>query len=1040
MSNTWHPTLVRCAALALCAWAVTARADQAPVVTFAPGVYITNWLIAGTFPNKPREGDTNAVRPGFITDFLQGIGGETQALFETTTTIPGRPWTLITNIVSPSSEIDLDSLFGVPEQVVAYALVTLDVADDETAYLRIGSDDGVHAWLDDTSVIEVDQERGYVADENWARVHLRQGPHRLLLKIEDFFGAWKFSARFVTRRTHRQLLAQTISDELMVDLLCPTAAWQTVRAQFSTAPALADFSYHVNGAWIGGATTQAFIAKPGDTVAVPEAFALLPNCRLEARAEGLPGKEPRVAMTIFAVPLMSVLTNFSAQAAQLMQTLAATSSTARLAAKHEGLLRYYFALANSASNVERCSTDVPAQKLLTEIERILERLQHGQDYFANQRRTFMAAYVSPDDGSGQPFMVDLPPLYDPRLPAPLVVFLHDTDEDFSTLFPRQEKGPTYIAVRTHGRGRRGGYVGLAARDVLQVIEYMTNFYAVDPDRVYVIGNGMGGYGVWHLSVLWPQLFAACVPLNGYSADLTLANVRNLPLWIMHGEKDLVVPVEFSRAAAAYLMARAYPTLYTELRDVGYRLQSSAENLRVFDWLVNQRREPAPPDVVLQSVYRNSAQAYWLHSRGRVNPRQPATAQARFFSANDLVMFLDNVALAEVTLPARYVDAASLLSVIVNGQTHEVAAPLPTNIYIVHASNGYTVARAAPADDDAVRAYRSGSWQSLYEGEPLLVVYGTGGDPRGVSNMLACAQALAHWSFVARAARYGTCAVKADVDVTDTDVTRCNLILLGGVTENKVVANYGSQLITKLSTQDVLINGVAESLSSNGLWLCQYNPAAPQRLLWIWASSEPAFFDAQAAWLQDWFYPADDPPDLLLLRVGSARYLRAAHFTANWVCDQGECNSTPIRRMRRPREFLTRTCGQALQKVTGSDFAWLPDAVTSNTAGMLDMRAAEAATLLIKGQTVIVCELYGSDLLSLRDPASAAPLVGGGRLYPTPLDVISNAVYRVAVMPRALRSLADAAKGRTLRASYHEAPARDTLRLLLEEALVPLQPE
>ena len=55
--------------------ALLARADLAPVVTFAPGAYITNWLLVGTFPNKPREGDTNTVRVGFITDYLQSIGG-----------------------------------------------------------------------------------------------------------------------------------------------------------------------------------------------------------------------------------------------------------------------------------------------------------------------------------------------------------------------------------------------------------------------------------------------------------------------------------------------------------------------------------------------------------------------------------------------------------------------------------------------------------------------------------------------------------------------------------------------------------------------------------------------------------------------------------------------------------------------------------------------------------------------------------------------------------------------------------------------------
>jgi predicted esterase len=1020
--------------------ALLARADLAPVVTFAPGAYITNWLLVGTFPNKPREGDTNTVRVGFITDYLQSIGGETNALFDAATQIPGRPWLVMTNLTTAGSEIDLDNVFGMPEQVVAYAVVTLDVPDDETAYLRVGSDDGVRAWVDGVCVMDVDLERGYLPDENWARVRLRKGTHRLLLKVEDVFGAWKFSARFVARSMHRQLLVQTLDDELHVALLCPTAAWQTVRAQFATAPALTDFTYQINGQWIGDATTQAFTVAPGEPVAMPDALALLPRCQLVARAEGLPGKTPQMAMTIHAEPLVTVLTNFRAHATQIMATLATTSSTARLAAKHEGLLRYYFDLANSASNAGRCSTDVTAQKLLTEIGHILERLQRGEDYLADKRRAFLAAYVSPDDESGQPFIVDLPPLYDAGLPAPLVVFLHDTDEDFSSLFPRQEKGPTYIAVRTHGRGRMGGYVGLAARDVVQVIEYMTNFFAVDADRIYLVGNGMGGYGVWHLSVMWPQLFAACVPLNGYSADLTLANVRNLPLWIMHGEKDLVVPVEFSRAAAAFLQARAYPALYTELRDVGYRLQSSAENLRVFDWLVNQRRDAVPPDVMLQSVYRDHAQAYWLRTAGRVNPRLPATAQARFFSANDLVVFLDNVAVAEVTLPAKYVDEESLLSVVINGTMREVAAPLPTNVYIVHTSNDYVVARMAPAQTDAVRAYRAGSWQMLYDGEPLLVVYGTGGDARCVSNMLTCARDIARWSFVARPARYGGCAVKADIEVTDADVTRCNLILLGGVTENKVVANYAPQLLTKLSTDDVHIGGVTEPLLGNGLWLCQYNPAAPQRLIWLWASSEADFFDAGAPWLQDWFYPADDPPDVLLRRVHAPRYLRAVHFNAAWQCDPDECVSVPLRVTRRPREFLTRTCGQALQKVTGSDFAWLPDSITSNAAGMLDMRAAEAATLMIKGQTIIVCALHGSDLLTLRDPASAAPFVGGGRLYPAPLDVISNATYRVAVMPRALRSLADAAKGRTLSASYHEAPARAALHMLLEEALAPLQQE
>ncbi len=70
---------------------------------------------------------------------------------------------------------------------------------------------------------------------------------------------------------------------------------------------------------------------------------------------------------------------------------------------------------------------------------------------------------------------------------------------------------------------------------------MSRRYRVDPDRIYLMGHSMGGYGTNNLATHHPDLFAAVAPAEGTdSADLH-ANLRNTPWFEMTAEEDLDTP-------------------------------------------------------------------------------------------------------------------------------------------------------------------------------------------------------------------------------------------------------------------------------------------------------------------------------------------------------------------------------------------------------------------------------------------------------------------------------------------------------------------
>jgi hypothetical protein len=72
-------------------------------------------------------------------------------------------------------------------------------------------------------------------------------------------------------------------------------------------------------------------------------------------------------------------------------------------------------------------------------------------------------------------------------------------------------------------------------------------YRVNPRRIYMTGNSMGGYGTFAYIEAYSSrgYIAAGVPICGGGDPARAVEYRNIPLWAFHGEADGTVPVSNS---------------------------------------------------------------------------------------------------------------------------------------------------------------------------------------------------------------------------------------------------------------------------------------------------------------------------------------------------------------------------------------------------------------------------------------------------------------------------------------------------------------
>ena len=182
-----------------------------------------------------------------------------------------------------------------------------------------------------------------------------------------------------------------------------------------------------------------------------------------------------------------------------------------------------------------------------------------------------------------------------RLAVPdIVKQIKDAKQKVILLAPECPSSQLWAPLHRGGAGAKLTEKPAQALGLVPVlIQKKIKEFDADPDRVYITGLSMGGYGTWDLiSRYGTDLFAAAMPCcGGGDPAQAEAKLKDLPIWIFHGGADPTVPVMLSRR------------MYTALKDAG--------NDDVF-----YKEYPGVQHDCWTQTYRNPEAWKWLFSQKR----------------------------------------------------------------------------------------------------------------------------------------------------------------------------------------------------------------------------------------------------------------------------------------------------------------------------------------------------------------------------------------------------------------------------------------
>ena len=214
--------------------------------------------------------------------------------------------------------------------------------------------------------------------------------------------------------------------------------------------------------------------------------------------------------------------------------------------------------------------------------------------FAQDSRVAAHAYEG-EDASGE-YLARLPDGYDDTAEAwPLLLFLHGAGERGVDLGLVGVHGP----LKEAAAGRPMPFVVVApqvpfggrwtAARVEAALDDALARFRIDPDRVYVTGLSMGGFGTWEAAESFPDRIAAVAPVCGGGNWIGLCAARDVPVWAFHGARDRVVPLDRTVVMIEALERCGASPRLTVYPDVGHNAWEKAySDPALYDWLLGHR--------------------------------------------------------------------------------------------------------------------------------------------------------------------------------------------------------------------------------------------------------------------------------------------------------------------------------------------------------------------------------------------------------------------------------------------------------------------
>jgi len=283
-----------------------------------------------------------------------------------------------------------------------------------------------------------------------------------------------------------------------------------------------------------------------------------------------------------------------------------------------------FWAADSPAAAARAAEDVV--KSGVSFEEALRRLKQGRTYTAQKEG--VVQLTNHADGIEHNYAVTIPPGYDPSRRYQVRFQLHGG-----------------VGGRIDNKPRGNGQIGtLAGAEQFYVIPYawndepwwsddqVLNLHAIvddlkrrcniDENRVVVAGVSDGGTGAYFVAMRDTTPYASFLPLNGYIMVLANGeiddgrdfpnNLRNKPLFVVHGGKDRLYPISIVEPFTRHLMRNGVRIEYHPQPDGEHNTAWWPEIQGPFEkFVADHPRDPYPDNLTWEAADTANNRAHWL---------------------------------------------------------------------------------------------------------------------------------------------------------------------------------------------------------------------------------------------------------------------------------------------------------------------------------------------------------------------------------------------------------------------------------------------
>ncbi len=668
------------------------------------------------------------------------------------------------------------------------------------------------------------------------------------------------------------------------------------------------------------------------------------------------------------------------------------------------------------------------------LDKWMTKIKEDPDLISKLNAVIEWAYLSKVDDSGQPFKLAIPTDYTPDKSFALEVNLHGHGGNHLEYSGGVQSRPGTFHLEVLGRARGGGFFDLSEVDVLDAVEYIKKYWNIDPQRIHLVGTSMGGWGTYYLCARHPHIFASARPQCGAGTVLPIKNLLNVPVYATHSIDDDTVPILQDRIPVQNLIRFGGKAVMDETSGLGHAAWNYHEgNARAYEFAFSQIL-PNMRDVRrihYTAIDGLARRAYWLEVVEWGHKPRPAVMDARVDEANMLYLNLENINTLKVDVSRSPINAKENLKVVVNAHAPiTYNAPLSETLYARLQDNDWVI-----SDDlGEIKPYRlhyPGGVHLLYQGEPLLIVWGTQSDTDTNKRIYDAAQAARknpnpNWhdsdaqepgegegidGIPHNRMLYSTLLGKPDYEITEEDMKKYNLVLIGTAEQNSIVAEIADKLPVQLKQNSIKCSdGIDWGIRNAAIGLSFYNPKAPKRLIFWVACNNPEFYQPESKVLQRMVL-SDVVPDMVVASLKNEEVVASRFFDSHWQWEPGYEKSRFCSPHIRTNKQMAKEMAKVLRRATGSDVSlvYIPE----NPDDLLPSAGLKRiADLTADNYYLPVAEmtLTGKELLAYQEWLKQNPPEYGGwiEFYPKIIKLAfrENELYKVSLYPYVLWDMAD----------------------------------